>query len=158
MKYSPRTWPYQPADSPVAAGLNAARKYVVSNTLRSVEWQNSTLISGDAEAKIRTLKAQDGPDLSVIGSAGLAQSLLRHALIDEYRLWIFPLVVGKGKRLFADGAMPGAMTLTGSKVSTIGVVMNTYVPAGEIRPGSFVSDTPSEKELERRAKMAGCSS
>lgn len=147
-------WPYQPSDDPAAAGLNNAKKYVVSNTLQSVEWQNSTLISGDVASEIRRLKAQDGPDLSVIGSADLVQSLLQHALVDELRLWIFPLVVGKGKRLFTEGTLPGALGLISSQVSTTGVVMNTYVPGGDIKCGSFVSDTPSAKEIERRAKVA----
>jgi hypothetical protein len=79
----------------------------------------------------------DGPELQVHGSGNLAQTLIRHSLVDEYRLWVFPLVIGSGKRLFADGTIPAALRLLDSKVSTTGVVISTYEPAGEIVTGSF---------------------
>jgi dihydrofolate reductase len=82
-------------------------------------------------------EGDDGPELQVHGSGNLAQTLIRHGLVDEYRLWVFPLVLGSGKRLFADGTIPAALRLVDSKVSATGVVMGTYEPAGEIVTGSF---------------------
>jgi dihydrofolate reductase len=103
---------------------------------------------------ITALKAQPGLDLQIIGSGNLIQTLQAASLIDEYNLWVYPVVLGRGKRLFEDGAKPCALRLVASKVSKSGVVMSTYVPAGDIRPGSFESIEPSDKELARRKKMA----
>ena len=146
-------WPYQAADHPIAQTLNAARKYVASRTLKNLSWNNSVLLGEDVVSAIAALKAQPGLDLQVIGSSNLIQSLQGASLIDEYHVWSFPVVLGRGKRLFEAGAKPGALRLVGSRVSTTGVVMSTYVPAGEIRPGSFADAEPSEKELKRRSKM-----
>jgi dihydrofolate reductase len=90
----------------------------------------------------------------VHGSSGLLQTLTAAGLIDEYRVWIFPLVLGHGKRLFETGAPPLGLVLSDSKLSSTGVSINTYRPAGAIKPGSFGHQTPSEAELARRAKMA----
>ncbi|HLP97599.1 MAG TPA: dihydrofolate reductase family protein [Sideroxyarcus sp.] len=147
-------WPYQPADDPIALTLNAARKHVASRTLTTLHWNNSTLLQGDAAAAVAVLKAQSGPDLQIIGSGDLIQTLHAAALIDEYNVWTFPLVLGRGKRLFGEHAKPCALRLIHSQASTTGVVMSTYVPAGDIRPGSFVGVEPSEKELARRKKLA----
>jgi dihydrofolate reductase len=98
------------------------------------------LIEGDAAEGIAALKKEDGPELQVHGSANLIQTLLRHNLVDEFRLWLFPLVIGSGKRLFADGTIPAGLKLVDSKVSTTGVVIATYEPAGEIVAGSFALD------------------
>ncbi len=147
-------WPYQPADNPVARTLNAARKYVASRTLKTLQWENSILLGEDVVGAIAALKAQPGLDLQIIGSGNLIQSLQAASLIDEYHVWTFPVVLGRGKRLFGAGAKPGALRLVGTRVSATGVVMSAYAPAGEIRPGSFASAEPSEKELVRRAKMA----
>jgi dihydrofolate reductase len=147
-------WPYQPDDDPVAKTLNAAKKYVASRTLTTLNWNNSTLLSGDLVPAIISLKAQPGPDLQVIGSANLIQTLQTASLIDEYNVWTFPVVLGQGKRLFTENAKPFALQLIRSRVSTTGVVMSTYVPDGDIRTGSFASAEPSEKELARRKKMA----
>ena len=95
------------------------------------------LIEGDAAEGIAALKDGDGPELQVHGSGDLLQTLLRHGLVDQYRLWIFPLVVGVGKRLFSDGTIPAGLRLVDSTVSTTGVVIGTYEPAGDIVPGSF---------------------
>ena len=92
------------------------------------------------EAAGAKLKQEDGPELQVHGSGNLIQTLLRHGLVDEYRLWVFPLVVGSGKRLFADGTIPSALKLVESTVSTTGVVIGSYEPAGEIVTGSFALD------------------
>jgi dihydrofolate reductase len=147
-------WPYA-TDDPVAKSLNDATKYVASRTLRSLDWSNSVLIEGDVSEGIATLKQQEGPELQVHGSANLIQTLLRKNLIDEYRLWTFPVVVGPGKRLFSDGTIPAGLKLVDSKVSTTGVVIATYVPAGEVVTGSFALDQPTDAEIERRRKLEG---
>jgi dihydrofolate reductase len=147
-------WPYQPEDNPIARTLNAAKKYVASRTLTTLHWNNSTLLQGDVAAAIIALKAQAGPDLQVIGSGNLIQTLQAASLIDEYNVWTFPVVLGRGKRLFGETAKPSALRLARYEVSATGVVMSTYVPGGDIRPGSFASAEPSEKELARRKKVA----
>jgi dihydrofolate reductase len=147
-------WPYQPDDDPIAKTLNAAKKYVASRTLTTLRWNNSTLLDGDVVPAIIALKAQPGPDLQMIGSGNLIQTLQAALLIDEYNVWMFPVVLGRGKRLFSETARPSALRLVRSQVSTTGVVMSTYVPGGDIQPGSFASIEPSEKELARRKKMA----
>ncbi|MFZ3018527.1 MAG: dihydrofolate reductase family protein [Gallionella sp.] len=147
-------WPYQPADDPIAKTLNAAKKYIASRTLKTLHWNNSTLLQGDAVTAVIALKAQSGPDLQMIGSGNLIQTLQAASLIDEYDVWTFPLVLGRGKRLFGETAKPSALRLVRSQVSTTGVVMSRYVPAGDVRPGSFASVEPSEKEVARRKKMA----
>jgi dihydrofolate reductase len=129
-------WPTAPEDTG-ANVLNDAPKYVASRSPRQLEWSNSVLIEGDAAEGLAALKKEDGPELQVHGSANLIQTLLRNNLVDEYRLWVFPVVIGSGKRLFADGTIPAGLTLADSKVSTTGVVMGTYQPAGEIPIGSF---------------------
>ena len=135
-------WPY--ADEPVADIFNDAVKHVASTTLDAVEWSNSKLIEGDLGTAIRRLKEEDGPELQVHGSAGLIQSLLAEDLIDDYRVWTFPVVIGTGKRLFGDGAVPAGLELVDSKVSSTGVVLATYRRAGEIELGSFALEQPAE--------------
>ncbi len=129
-------WPNAPEE---AGGkpLNDATKYVASRGHPSLEWSKSILIGGDAAQAILALKRTSGPELQVHGSGNLVQTLMRHGLVDQYRLWVFPLVIGSGKRLFADGTVPSALQLVDSKVSTTGVVMATYEPAGEVVTGSF---------------------
>jgi dihydrofolate reductase len=100
------------------------------------------------------LKQADGPELQVLGSIDLVQTLLPTGLIDAYHLWIFPVVVGKGKRLFGDGAMPSGLALADTKASSTGVLINTYVPAGRIKAGSFALEEATPAEVERRQKMA----
>ena len=129
-------WPKAPEE---AGGkpLNDATKYVASRGRPALEWRNSALIEGDVADGVAALKQGDGPELQVHGSGNLVQTLLRHQLVDEFRLWIFPVVIGAGKRLFADGTVPAGLTLTDSTVSTTGVMIGRYVPAGEIPLGSF---------------------
>ncbi len=147
-------WPYQPEDHPVAKTLNAAKKHVASRTRTKLHWNNSTLLRCDVVRAINTLKAESGPDLQIIGSSNLIQTLQTASLIDEYNVWTFPVVLGKGKRLFGDSAKPSALRLDRSKVSPTSVVMSTYVPDGDIRPGTFASADPSKMELARRKKVA----
>jgi len=130
-------WPTAPEETG-AKVFNDATKYVASRSRPDLErWSNSVLISGDAADGLATLKKEDGPELQVHGSANLIQSLLRNNIVDEYRLWVFPVVIGSGKRLFADGTIPSGLKLVESEVSTTGVVIGTYEPAGEIPIGSF---------------------
>jgi dihydrofolate reductase len=129
-------WPTAPEDTG-AKVFNDATKYVASRSPRKLDWRNSVLIEGDAADGLATLKKDDGPELQVHGSGNMIQTLLRNNLVDEYRLWVFPVVIGSGKRLFADGAIPSGLKLVDSKVSTTGVVMGRYEPAGEIPIGSF---------------------
>jgi dihydrofolate reductase len=146
-------WPYA-TDDPIAERLNSIRKHVASTTLERVEWNNSTLISGDVAEYVATLKSQDGPEIQVHGSPGLVQTLLEHDLIDEFRMWIFPAVIGTGKRFFGDGTIPIGLKLVDSKVSKTGVTINTYERAGDITPGSMEFDEPTEAEIERRRRLA----
>jgi dihydrofolate reductase len=121
--------------------FNDATKYVASRSRPNLEaWSNSVPIEGDAADGLAALKAEEGPELQVHGSANLIQTLLRHNLVDQYRLWVFPVVLGSGKRLFGDGAMPAGLKLVDSTVSSTGVVMGTWEPAGEIATGSFARD------------------
>jgi dihydrofolate reductase len=146
-------WPYI-KDDPVADKLNSARKYVVSRTLDEARWNNSTLVTGNVERAIKNLKEQKGPEIQVHGSANLIQTLLQHDLIDEFRLWIFPVTIGKGKRLFGERTQPAGLKLIDSKISTTGVIIATYEPAGELKTGSFALDNLTEAETERRKRLA----
>jgi dihydrofolate reductase len=134
-------WPNAPEE---AGGkpLNDATKYVVSRSHPKLEWGEAVLIEGDAAEGIGALKSGDGPELQVHGSGNLIQTLMRHNLVDEYRLWVFPVVIGSGKRLFSDGTIPAGLKLVDSTVSTTGVVIGIYEPAGEIVTGSFALDPP----------------
>jgi dihydrofolate reductase len=144
-------WPFD--EGPIADHLNTTRKHVASTTLEKVDWNNSTLITGDVADYVRELKRQDGPEIQVHGSPGLIQTLLEYDLIDEYRLWIFPVVVGAGKRFFGDGTHPGALKLVNSKISSTGVTINTYERAGDIEIGDTEFEEPSEAELARRKSL-----
>jgi dihydrofolate reductase len=124
-------------DDPIAAKLNSVPKYVVSRTLDTVEWNNSTLLQGDIAEEVGKLKGQPGTEIQVTGSGQLIQTLMKHDLVDEYRLWIFPVLLGSGKRLFADGTIPVGLKLTDTKISTTGVAIHSYERAGEIAYGSF---------------------
>jgi dihydrofolate reductase len=131
-------WPH--ADEPGAEALNAATKHVASTTLKELEWENSKLIEGDVPVGVRALKAQDGPELQVHGSANLIQTLLGHGLIDEFRLLIFPLALGTGKRLFDGGTVPAGLELTKSQVASTGVIATSYRSGAAIKYGSFAAE------------------
>lgn len=147
-------WPHA-TDEPAADVLNRATKYVASTTLDAVEWQNSMLLEGDVAEAVTRLKEDEGPEIQIHGSGNLIQTLLEHDLVDEYRLWIFPVVLGTGKRLFADGAIPRGLKLVDSKTSTTGVVIATYERGGEVEYGSFALEEPTEAELQRRQRLDG---
>jgi dihydrofolate reductase len=132
-------WPHAPEETG-AKPLNEATKYVASRSHPTLEWSNSVLIEKDVAEGIAVLKQEDGPELQVHGSGDLIQTLLRHNLVDKYCLLIFPVVIGSCKRLFSEGTIPSGLKLVDSKVSTTGVVMATYEPAGEIVTGSFALD------------------
>ncbi len=127
-------WPEHEDNWP---GVNDATKYVVSNTLSQPGWKNSVVIKGDVVAEIKKLKAGEGPDLKVWGSGNLVQTLLKNDLVDELLLKIFPVTLGTGKRLFAEGTIPAAFKLTDGKVSPSGVIFANYQRAGDVKTGSF---------------------
>ena len=132
-------WPHAPEEAG-SKPLNDATKYVASRSRPRLEWGPSVLIEGDAADGIAELKKGEGRELQVHGSGNLIQTLMRHNLVDQYRLWVFPLVIGSGKRLFSDGTIPSALKLVNSKVSATGVVIGTYEPGGQIVTGSFALD------------------
>jgi dihydrofolate reductase len=149
-------WPY--SEGPIADHLNGTRKHVASTTLDHVEWNNSALITGDVAEYVARLKDEDGLEIQVHGSPGLIQTLLKHDLVDEFRMWIFPVVIGTGKRFFGDGTIPAGLKLVNSKVTKTGVTVNTYERAGDIKPGSFEFDEPTAAEVERRQRLAAATS
>lgn len=128
--------PYWPQHADVWPGVNTATKYVASNTMTSHEWQPTVFLGGDIVEKVINIKQQPGPDLHVYGSANLIQTLLKHDLVDELWLKIFPITLGMGKRLFAEGTMPAAFKVTESKVSPSGVIIATYARAGDVKTGT----------------------
>ena len=122
---------------PIASRLNALPKYVASTTLTSVDWNNSTLLGSDTVAAIEKLKSQPGGELQVQGSGNLIQTLIEHDLVDEYRLLIYPVHLGAGKKLFQDGLKAAALRLTASSVTSTGVIIATYEPNGDARYGDY---------------------
>lgn len=139
-------WPHHdagdsfPDSGPMAEKLNRLPKYVVSTTLNEVTWNNSTLIAGDVADEVAKLKRQPGKELQVHGSGDLVQTLMRYDLVDEYRLWICPLVLGRGKRLFGNDSAPTALELVDTKTTGTGAVLHVYHPAGKPTPGSFAPE------------------
>lgn len=130
-------WPMvtDPND-PIATKLNSAPKYVVSTSVEKLDWPNSFLLRGDVAAEVARLKRQPGNELQVHGSGMLIRTLMEHDLIDEYRLFIHPVVLGSGKRLFADGTIPTALELADTKSTSSGVVVHVYQPSGRPRYGA----------------------
>ena len=132
------SWPNFPdKDDPVASKLNTLPKYVVSTTMTEAHWQPTTIIRGDIPAEVARLKDQNEGEIQVHGSAALAQTLHTHGLIDEYRLFIEPVVLGTGKRLFEPGAAPAALRLVETKPMSKGTVFATFRPAGKPTYGEF---------------------
>ncbi|WP_331374657.1 dihydrofolate reductase family protein [Sinorhizobium chiapasense] len=147
-------WPYAGADDPIGTLFDRITKFVATrNPDFKLGWQNSQTLGSDVVATLRKLKSEDGPDLLTQGSTDLLQTLFRNDLVDEMYVSIFPVVLGKGKKLFGDGASPMALKLVSSKVSGSGVTVNKYVRAGEIVTGSFEFEQPTEAELERRRNL-----
>ncbi len=147
-------WPYaNTSENPLAARINNAKKYVASKTLTRLDWNNSELIKGDAWNEIEKIKEQDGPEIQVHGSGNLIQMLLKQDLVDELWLKVFPITLGVGKRLFAEGTIPAGFKLLESEISPSGVIIASYERAGEVKTGSFGLETPSEAELARRKRL-----
>jgi dihydrofolate reductase len=128
--------PYWPQHGDIWPGVNAATKYVASNTMTSHEWQPSVFLSGEVAEKVAAIKKQPGPDLHVWGSGNLVQTLLKRDLVDALWLMIYPITLGEGKRLFAGGAIPLAFKVTESAVTSTGVVVASYERAGAITAGN----------------------
>ena len=148
-------WPYVKTEGdPISAGINNAKKYVASRTLTNLDWRNSEIIKGDVAAEIGKLKEQEGPEIQVHGSGDLIQTLLKHNLVDELWLKIFPITLGRGKRLFAEGTIPAGFKLLESEISPHGVIVANYLRAGELSTGSFALETPTAAEIARRKRLA----
>ena len=147
-------WPYAEGgpDDEIARQFNRITKYVATSSKAPLTWKNSVAIH-DPVKDVRRLKEQDGPDLMIQGSANMIQTLLKHGLIDQFNLLIFPVLLGPGKRLFGEGAQGAELKLVSSKTSPSGVTMNSYTPSGPVRTGSFALETPTEAEKARREKM-----
>ena len=127
-------WPQHAEEWP---GINEATKYVVSRTATGSDWSNSVFLNGDAVEEVKKLKTGDGPSLQVHGSGELIQTLLKHDLVDEMWLKIFPITLGGGKRLFDGGAIPAAFTLDSTTISPSGVIFANYSRSGQVQTGSF---------------------
>ena len=127
---------YWPTHSTFWPNVMTATKYVASNTRDSSEWQPNVFLSGDVAEKVRELKKEDGPDLYVMGSADLLQTLFKNDLVDEMQLMIFPITLGQGKRLFTDGTIPAAFKVTESQVSPNGIFIVNYERAGDVKTGA----------------------
>lgn len=127
-------WPHHVDEGPE---INRATKYVASNTLTTHEWGKSVFLKSSVAEEIKRLKQQDGPDIQVHGSANFIQTLLKHDLVDAFWLKIFPVALGMGKRLFAEGTIPAAFTLSESMISPKGVIIANYERAGDVETGSF---------------------
>ncbi len=139
-------WPrVEDADDLVARKLNGQPKYVASKTLSSVDWRGSTLIQGDVVAEIAKLKQLPGRELQVHGSGNLAQTLIAHDLVDEYRLWFYPVMLGSGRRLFPEGGVPKSLKLTGTRTTSTGVVIHICEPAGNLSYGAFEVEDSVER-------------
>lgn len=146
-------WPYA-GDNPIATAFNRAAKYVVTHSLDQLDWAHSQRVGGDIIDELRRLKASDGPELHVWGSSQLLQTLIAAGLIDEFRIWIYPLVLGQGKRLFEKGVPPRGLTLVESRRTPTGVLLNTYHPTGPLSQRTRDAEKPSAAELTRRKKLA----
>lgn len=129
--------PYWPnvQDNPIAEKFNRIKKYVATRTLTEATWEGTVLLNGDTIGQVKELKAGDGPDLQMWGSADFIQSLRQHGLIEQMNIFIYPVVLGKGKKLFADGTVPGNFKMTRHIVSTTGVIIGVYEPDGEVPVG-----------------------
>ncbi|MGU3495359.1 dihydrofolate reductase family protein [Xanthobacteraceae bacterium A53D] len=147
-------WPYAGADDPIGPLFDRITKFVATRDPdRALSWQNSRTLGPDVVASLRTLKQEDGPDLLTQGSTDLLKTLLATDLVDELNVFTFPVVLGKGKRLFGEATLPAALKLEGSHTSGSGVVISKYLRSGAIVTGSFEFETPTEAELERRRNL-----
>lgn len=145
-------WPFQ-KDHPIGKQFNAVAKYVATSAPDRLEWANSIRLEGDAMAAVARLKEGDGPDLLTQGSAMLVRALLARGLVDELNLFVFPLLLGKGKKWVDETAKAGEFELVSSLTCSTGTIVSRYRPVGPVRTGSFVRDAPSQAELARRERM-----
>jgi dihydrofolate reductase len=145
-------WPYN-RDNPVGEKFQRINKYVLTNSDEPLQWENSFRLSGDTARAVAELKQSDGRDLLIQGSSTLYPPLLSARLIDRLMLMTFPIVLGRGKSIFDGSERAGTMKLVDHFVTSAGVAMATYEPAGEVQTGTFENKEPSEQELERREKM-----
>ena len=145
-------WPYN-QDNPIGEKFQAIEKYVLTHSDEPLAWDRSHRLSGDTAQAVSDLKKSDGRDLLIQGSSTLYPPLLSARLIDRLVLITFPVVLGRGKRLFDGSEQASALKLTGHFVSRTGVVLTSYEPAGDVPTGSFAGDEPSKEELDRREKM-----
>jgi dihydrofolate reductase len=127
-------WPNEPDENPIARHMNATPKYVVTRTLTSLDWAGSQVLAGDVAESVNDLKAQGDGFITVLGSGRLVQSLMEHGLIDQYRLFVHPLVLGTGKRLFREASRPIPMRLVDCAKTRTGVLMLNYESAGARNP------------------------
>lgn len=146
-------WPYI-KDDPVANKFNLTKKYVVTKSLSILNWKNSFIIKNDVAEEIKKLKAMDGPELQVHGSSNLIKTLINDNLVDEIKIWTFPVTVGKGKQLFGEGTDPFSFKLNEVKSANSGVIIASYQPIGDLKLGSFALEDETEEELARRKKLA----
>lgn len=158
-------WPYTPLEPSqpgyaegnayIAKAFNACTKYVATHRPDSLKWQNTQWLGKDPISGVRELKKKDGPKLLIQGSSELIHQLLKAGLIDELQLQIFPLLIGKGKKLFADDGPSAELKLTKSITSPNGIILARYERTGEVKTGTYATTPPSAAEVERRKQLAG---
>jgi dihydrofolate reductase len=153
VQHDPGAGDFDKGTAEIGALFDRITKHVATHDPDTLSWQNSQSLGGDVVARLRELKATDGPILLTQGSSALVQRLLAADLIDELRLMVFPLLLGRGKRLFAEGTVPAAFRLTKSATSPSGVLVASYERAGAVTTGSFAMEQPTDTELRRRARM-----
>lgn len=145
-------WPHA-GDNPLANGFNRATKYVATRGTPALEWKNSQALQGDAVEAVRRLKAETGPEIQIYGSGSFLQTLIAADLIDKYVIRTYPVVLGRGKRMFEAGAPARSLRLAGTERSSTGVITSVYLPDGPAKPGAFGFE-PSKAELARRRRLA----
>jgi dihydrofolate reductase len=146
-------WPYA-GENTIADGFNRATKFVATRGKPELGWVNSQALQGDAVEAVRQLKAGTGPEIQIYGSSTFLQALIAADLIDEYLIWACPLVLGRGKRLFEEGAPARALRLVETEQSSTGVITSRYRPEGPVKPGPFGMVQPSKADLARRQRLA----
>ena len=147
-------WPFvTDQNDPIATTFNRVTKYVASRSSPRLAWQNSQILGTDIVASLKRLKGEHGPDLLVQGSSNMLQTLWTHRLVDEFSVLTFPVVLGKGKRLFGDGTVPAGLRLISANPYPTGVIVATYKPDGMVKAGDFQLAEPSEAEQERRRNL-----
>lgn len=147
-------WPYAGKDDPIGPLFDRITKFVATrNPDFKPTWRNTRTLGPDPVATLRKLKQEDGPDLLTQGSTDFLKTLLAHGLVDEFNVFIFPVILGKGKRLFGDEAQPAGLKLVSAHSTPSGIVVTKYVPDGAVKTGSFEFETPTEAEMERRRNL-----